>query len=142
MKYFLLPLLAALALCSCATSSIDSRRTERRAVYDALPPETKSVVDQGQVKIGMSTDAVYIAWGQPSQILTGESERGSLTTWLYLGTTLREHRYWAYRYSPYHRRYYEGPYMEYDYYPENYTRAEVVFENGVVKSWRNVTPPR
>ncbi len=59
MKTFLLPLLlAAFALGGCATSSVDSRRTERRAAFDALPPETKSAVDQGQVKVGMSMDAV------------------------------------------------------------------------------------
>ena len=144
MKTILLSLLAGLVLCGCATHHLESRRTERRAAYDALPPESKTAVDQGQIKIGMSTDAVYIAWGAPSQILTGESDRGATTTWIYTGTALREHRYWAYDYGRYGRfghRYYSGPSMEYDYVPQNYTRAEVVFENGVVKSWRNVTPP-
>ena len=144
MKTILLSLLAGLALCGCATHNLESRRAERRAAYDALPPESKTAVDQGQIKIGMSTDAVYIAWGAPSQILTGESERGATTTWIYTGTALRERRYWAYRHGYYGRRgyrYYEGPSMEFDYVPQHYARAEVVFENSLVKSWRNVTPP-
>jgi hypothetical protein len=31
-------------------------------------------------------DAVYIAWGKPSQVLQGESSQGSTITWLYTGT--------------------------------------------------------
>lgn len=65
-----------------------------------------------------------------------------MTTWHYLGTAMHGHRYWAYRYSPARRRSYAGPYLEYEYYPRHYPRAEAVFENAVVKSWRHVTSPR
>lgn len=137
----LLPLLLLLVFTGCTTSTIQGRRAERQAAYASFPPEIRSAVDQGQIKTGMNMDAVYIAWGAPAQILAGETERGALTTWIYLGLTMHEHRYWTYRPGRYGRRYYAGPYLEYDYHPEHYPRAEVIFENAIVKSWRSLAPP-
>src|SRR6266704_2114952 len=56
-------LIAALTLCGCATSTIQTRKQERSAAYAELPAETRSLVDQGKIKVGMSLEAVYIAWG-------------------------------------------------------------------------------
>ena len=143
MKTISLLLLCVLFFCGCKTSNVQSRRAERAAAYVSLPPEIQSLVDQGKIKVGMSMDAVYIAWGKPSQILTGETDGKTTTTWLYHGTTLEEHRYWTHRYyHPYGRHYYfPETYMETDYHPRRYTRAEVVFEDGVVKSWRELERP-
>lgn len=136
-------LFVALFAAGCATSTVDKRKHERSSAYAALSPEMRSLVDQSQIKVGMPMDAVYIAWGQPSQIATGESNSGTATTWIYTGTGWQEHRYWNYRYYPggrYHA--YPTPYLDYDYVPYSYPAAEVVFENGVVKSWRHITPPQ
>jgi hypothetical protein len=143
MKSSILLFLLALFFTGCATSNtIEKRRVERSAAYESLSPEMKAAVDQGQIKIGMPMDAVYIAWGRPAQILTGESAGGSTTTWLYYGTQLEEVRYWAYRPYCWGGRYsYGAPYLEFDYYPRNYVRAEVLFEKDVVKSWRSLPPP-
>ena len=142
MKHFSYILLMTLALTGCATSTVESRKHERMAAYSSLSPEMKSLVDQKRIKVGMSMDAVYIAWGKPSQILTGESSQGNTVTWLYHGTYLEAHRYWTSR--PYfHGRYcYPETYLESDYYPRSYVRAEVVFENGVVKEWRSLPQPQ
>jgi hypothetical protein len=125
----------------CATSTVQSRKQERPGAYSSLSPEIKSLVDQGKVKVGMSLDAVYIAWGKPAQILTGESSTGSTVTWLYHGTYLEEHGYWAS--SPYYSRYptYTETYLEHDYYPRGYVRAEIVFANGVVNEWCSLPQP-
>jgi hypothetical protein len=100
-------------------------------------------VDQGQIKSGMSEDAVYVAWGKPSEVLKGESGGNSMTTWLYARTAAQERRYWnlrrrdpanldnAYRFLPT---------IDTEYVPVRYMSAEVVFENGAVKSWRQITP--
>jgi hypothetical protein len=128
-------------LAGCATSTIESRKRERVLAYDSLPPQTRSLVDRGAVAVGMTMDAVYIAWGQPSQILNGQSDQGSLTTWLYHGTQWEEHRYWNYRTVRIGRHYYTEPMLDYDYYPRDYVRGEVVFENGLVKSWRTLAQP-
>jgi hypothetical protein len=62
MKRVTLLLLAAVLLSGCA-STIQDRRNERLAAYSQLPAETQTLVDTGQIKVGMPKDAVYIAWG-------------------------------------------------------------------------------
>jgi hypothetical protein len=137
-------LMLAMFATGCATSTIEKRRSERSLAYGSLPAESRALVDQGQIAVGMTKDAVYIAWGKPSQIFTGQNERGTTTTWVYTGTAWQEHRFWNYRMRGYGRYGYTAePYLDYDYVPRSYQSAEVTFENGVVKSWRNLTaPPR
>jgi uncharacterized protein YceK len=131
-----------LLLTGCATTStIETRKQERLGTYVSLNAEQKAAVDKGQIKVGMTMDAVYIAWGRPSQILAGETAQGSLVTWLYHGTYMEEHRYWAFQ-DYYHRgRYYSSPSLYYDYYPRGYVSAEVKFEGGLVKEWRSLPQP-
>lgn len=143
MKRIVSILFIALLAAGCATSTVDKRKQERYSAYATLSPEMRALVDRSQIKVGMPMDAVYIAWGQPSQIATSESDSGSVTTWIYSGTAWQEHRFWNYRYYPRGRYYaYPTPYLDYDYVPYSYPAAEVVFENGVVKSWRHITPPQ
>lgn len=115
----------------CATSTVESRRRERASSYATLPPELKSLVDSGQIRRGMMQDAVYIAWGKPSQILQQENQEGVVTIWLYHGGWLEETRYW----TPYSR----GPIS--DYQPRAYVSAEITFMAGVVSSWRTLPKP-
>jgi|ERR1041385_1486224 hypothetical protein len=136
-----LVLLATAFLTGCATSTVETRKVERNAAYSALPDESRGLVDQGQIKVGMSADAVYIAWGKPSQILSGETAKGATTTWLYHGAYLEEYRRWSYRYSHYGGRCYTEPFLDHDYYPRSYVKAEVIFENGLVKEWRRLPEP-
>ena len=122
-------LLAGLVLAGCATSTVMSRKQERYAAYEALTPEMRGLVDQGQIKVGMTMDAVYIAWGPAGRVLQGENEAGKTTTWVYYGSYVQEVRYWGYRN------------LHYDYYPTSYVRAQVVFVDGVVKSWQTYGAP-
>ena len=144
MKFSLLILLGGLILGGCATSSVGSRKQERLGSYNSFTPEQRLAVDTGQIKIGMSEDAVYIAWGKPSQILRGESPAGAMLTWLYFGTYFEEYRGWNYYgYNHCYRgRYYAGPYMTSDYVSRSFVRAEVRFEGGLVKEWRSLPEPR
>jgi len=142
MKRVTLLLLAAAFLTGCA-STIEDRRKERLAAYSALPPETQSLVDHGQIKVGMSKDAVYIAWGKPDQTLQSESDQDRIETWVYHGSTLRPYHYWDYGYhgwGPYYGYYNYSPlpYLETDYYPVYYVSGEVNFQNDRVASWRNL----
>ena len=153
MKTFGLILLLAVFACGCATtkSTVETRKAERASAYAALKPEDRALVDKGHIRIGLEEDAVYIAWGQPSQIQNSESAAGTVTTWIYTGTGYQEHRYWNYNrygYGAYSGRYghrygYAAPLptLDYEYIPYRYTAAEVVFEKGVVKSWKHVSPP-
>jgi hypothetical protein len=130
-KYGFLLLFSCWLLTGCATSSIAARQKERAASFAALSPEFKSLVSDGQIRRGMTEDAVYIAWGQPAQVLELEDASGLSVTWIYTGGWMEETRYWySYRRVP-----------ETDYQPRTYVRAEIVFGNGVVQSWRTLPQP-
>jgi len=136
----LLALLAGL-IAGCATSTVETRRQERRAAYEALPSEWRALVDQGQIKVGMSQDAVYIAWGQPSEVLQSEDKGGAVTTWQYQGAWLQETKFWTYREVARNNAVFLERYLERDYDPRSYVRAEIVFENGRVVRWRTLPRP-
>jgi len=124
-----LPLCLSL-LAGCASSNtLQKRKQERAGAYAALPAEIKAMVDQGQIKVGMPMDAVYISWGAPAQILQSENPTGASTTWLYNGGWIEETRFWARRT------------LQTSYQPRTYVRAEVVFVNGVVLEWRTLPQP-
>ena len=145
MKKAALLLFAAVFLAGCA-STIQDRRKERFAAYTEMPPETQALVDKGQIKVGMTKDAVYIAWGKPDQVVQSESEQGRTESWIYYGSTLRPYHYWNYGpWGPYYRGWYYYsplPYLETDYYPVYYAEAEVTFQNDHVASWRNLPYPQ
>jgi hypothetical protein len=134
-------ILFCLAAAGCATSTIESRKKERMASYNALPPDQKQLVDQGQIKVGMGADAVFIAWGPPSEVLESETEQGRWTTWVYHGQVMEESRYWTYREIARDGTTFLERHLESDYFPRSYVRAEISFQNNMVKSWRTLPQP-
>lgn len=133
MKWIYVLLCPVFLLAGCmTTSTIDSRKQGHAAAYAALSPEFKTLVDQGQIAVGMPSAAVTIAWGPPDDVLQNGNRNGVFTTWLYRGSFFQETRYWAGR---------RHPYLAYDYEPRTYVRAEIVFSNGAVQSWRTLPPP-
>ena len=133
MRQVFVVLLSAVLLTGCvSTSTIQSRRQAHAAAYAAFTPEIKTLVDQGQIAVGMTTNAVDIAWGPPDEILQSGDQRGVLTTWIYRGSFLEQTGYWAGR---------RHPYLTFDYEPRTYVRAEIIFANGVVRSWRTLPQP-
>jgi hypothetical protein len=133
MKPVFLLVLSVLMMAGCATTStIQSREKERAAAYAEFSPQTKALVNEGRITAGMTSDAVYIAWGQPDEVLQSGNQKGEFTTWIYRGAVLEETRYWVGR---------RFPHLEHDYEPRTYVRAEIVFANGVVQSWRTLPQP-
>src|SRR5882724_8373971 len=122
-------LLTGFQVTGCASGTIQKRKQERASAYAGLAPGMKAMVEQGQIKVGMPMDAVYIAWGAPAQVLQSENPSGAATTWLYNGGWIEETRFWARRH------------LETYYQPRIYVRAEVVFVNGVVQEWRTLPQP-
>ena len=123
-------IIGLILLAGCAsTKTIKARKQERAGAYAALSSEMKTMVDQGQIKVGMPIDAVYISWGPPAQILQSENPAGASTTWLYNGGWIEETRSWA------------RWHLETYYQPRTYVRAEVVFVNGFVQEWRTLPQP-
>jgi hypothetical protein len=121
--------LFCLALTGCATATVETRKKEQASVYASLPPEQKALVDQGKIQVGMAPEAVSLAWGPPSDVLESETAQGHNTIWVYYGQWAEETRYWI------------GRRLESDYAPRSYVRAEIVFQNGVVASWRTLPKP-
>jgi len=143
MRVMILCLLALILLLlgGCAHDTIAHRKRERPDAYAKLPQDIRALVDAGQIKVGMPPDAVYIAWGQPDQVLSAESEQGSVTTWLYHNTHLESYRYWTTHGVRYRDGYRTDPYLATDYYVRPYISAEIIFEEGVVKEWRTFPYP-
>jgi hypothetical protein len=133
-----------LLLAGCVTSNtIESRRAEKLSAYNSLAPDERQLVDQGQIKMGMTADAVYISWGPPSEILESEDpQHGRITTWRFYGSWMQESRYWAYREtSRGGNDLYLERYLTTDYHPRDYVRAEISFKDDRVLSWRTLPRP-
>jgi hypothetical protein len=136
-------LCAAAILAGCAaTSTIQTRRSERSAVYASLPADLRQLVDQGQVRVGMPEDAVYIAWGAPAQVLKRGDASGEVVTWLYSDTSTDSYHYWTYHESP---RRDGGVFLDRsfqtDYGFHDYISAELEFRDGRLAEWRMLPKP-
>ena len=131
----------ALIVAGCASSTIEKRKRENYGAYSGLPSDIQSAVDQGQVKVGMSPEAVYIAWGKPSQVLTNESSQGTFVTWLYQGNRLKSYHYWTYHTYLSDGYSWGHPYLATSYFPVEYVSAEVTFRDGLVAEWRTLPAP-
>ncbi len=134
---------AALLAGGCATpSTIESRRQERAGAYAQLSDDERVLVDQGQLKIGMNEDAVYIAWGKPAQVLQSADASGRTSTWLYYGQTSDDYLHW--HYSPVKRpdgSTYLDRHLVRDVDVREYVAAELIFREGKLQSWRTLPKP-
>lgn len=140
--------LGLLAGCvGCVSSPTDpkqiaKRKAERPVQYAALNTEEKALVDQGQIRAGMSTDAVYLAWGQPAQVLKQGDESGEQTLWLYEGTTTDEYMWWNYReVVRADGTLYLDRFLDRNFNIRTYISAELIFENDVLRRWRMLPRP-
>lgn len=127
-----------LLLAGCATSTVQSRKADNILDYNAFSSEVRELVDRGQIKVGMTTNAVFIAWGRPSKILTEESADRLITAWLYHGTWVESIPYWSYTPSRYGWGTYDHRVLPY---ARIYVRAEVVFQDDHVIRWRTYPSP-
>jgi hypothetical protein len=132
----------------CATSAptdprqIARRRTEKATAYAALPAETQSLVDQGQIRVGMSEDAIYIAWGRAAQVLRSGDASGEVTTWLYEGTTTDDYLSWNYReVTRKDGTTYLDRFLDRDINIRTYISAELSFREGKLASWKMLPKP-
>ena len=82
MKKILLPLTLVVMLASCA-SPIERRMTRNPDLYQKLPESQKVDVKMGRVTEGMGKDAVFLAWGRPARVQTGQRNGKPLERWSY-----------------------------------------------------------
>jgi outer membrane protein assembly factor BamE (lipoprotein component of BamABCDE complex) len=86
-----------LILTSCSTPQ--TRISDHPDLYQNLSPSDQALVSQGQIRYGMSRNAVWLAWGSPDSKVIGNMRGHSTETWVYV----------YYITYPYYYPYY-GPY--------------------------------
>ncbi len=141
-------LAAGVWIAGCASPSptspqeIARRKAERPAAYAALAADEQVLVDRGQIRVGMDTDAVYLAWGGPAQVLMSGDASGERTTWLYQGTTTDEYLSWNYREVVRNDgTAYLDRFLDRNINIRSYVSAELTFVDGRLSSWRMLPKP-
>ena len=124
---------ATLLLSSCSTPQ--TRISENPNLYQSLSPKDQALVNQGQIRMGMSRSAVWLAWGSPDRKIVGNMGGGTTETWLYI--------YYATYYPPYGPwGYFGAPFYDpfyYSYIPSiSYPAKVVTFARGRVVSYQYV----
>ena len=115
----------------CATT--EARISQHPEIYHRLSSRDQSLVSQGQIRLGMITDAVWLAWGTPDQKIPANVGDSHDETWVYL----------RYETPPsYGGPYYYGPFA-WSYIPPKfvYPSRGVTFSNGRVVFYRYLPSP-
>ena len=129
-----------LILTSCSTP--ETRISEHPDVYQSLSRKDQALVTQGQIRLGMSRTAVWLAWGRADQKIVGNMGGGPTETWIY-------NYYATYPYYPYYAPldvYFGAPLFDpfcYSWFPQSipYPGKIVTFANGRVASFQYVKSP-
>ena len=140
-----LALLAIALLASCAPTTPEARIEQSPEKFWKLSSADQALVRRGEIRRGMSPDAVYYAWGKPDQEFAGADEKTATLRWDYTGSTpvYSTNVYGGYyggygRYGRYGRAY---PRYGYDvaqqvtYLP--YHKASVWFRDNQVTKWES-----
>ena len=69
---------AALLFASCGTPG--TRISQHPEIYQRLSSRDQALVSQGQIRPGMTMDAVWLAWGTPEQTVPGLAFLAILST--------------------------------------------------------------
>jgi hypothetical protein len=122
----------ALLFTSCGTPG--TRISQHPEIYQRLSPRDQTLVSQGQIRPGMTKDAVRLAWGTPDQKIPGDLPGHPSETWVYV-------RYDT-PFPSYGVPYYYGPF-DWSYIPPKfpYPSKGVTFSNGRVVFFRYLPPP-
>ena len=121
----------ALILSGCGTTGY--RISQHPEMYQSLSPTDQALVSQGQIRTGMTMDAVWLAWGAPEQKIPGNMRGHPTETWVNL----------RYNTPPsYGGPYYYGPF-DWSYIPPKfpYPSKGVTFSNGRVVFFRHLPSP-
>ena len=71
-----------LTLTSCST--VESRVSDHPEIYNNLSPNNQALVREGRIRSGMSSDAVWLAWGNPDRKIAGNMRGRETETWVYV----------------------------------------------------------
>ena len=148
--YYILPvLLLTLVVCSCQTGP-QARIEQNPAMYNRLSAKDKELVARGDIREGMSKDAVYLSWGPPAMVREGSSGGSATEAWAYMTSAPIPTSSLSYAnvYRPYYGRY--GVHPRYGYSRGSgwaletgtdfvrYVNKTVKFSGNRVVSWERV----
>jgi hypothetical protein len=68
-------------------STVDSRIQKNPQLYAALSPNDQVLVHQGNIREGMPSAVVYLAWGRPDHVRYGNRQGVPFQAWIYTTTT-------------------------------------------------------
>jgi hypothetical protein len=129
--------MGTLVLTSCSTPQ--TRISERPDFYQSLSHRDQALVSQGQIRMGMSRTAAWLAWGSPDRKIIGNMGGGLTETWVYV-------YYATYPYYPFEPldEYFGAPLYDpfsYSWFPPSipYPGKLVTFAHGKVVSYQYVT---
>jgi len=141
----ILLLMTSLMLMSCSTSNPGTRIEKNLSVYQKLSHEQQELVRKGEIQEGMTSEAVFLAWGHPDSKVSGQEKGQRFERWDYLALApvYRNGFYgdfgMGFGHGPYRRNgrhaypIYQGV-TAIDYIP--YPTASVEFQNNQVVSWQ------
>src|SRR6478672_9401002 len=76
--------LAAGTLILTGCSTPETRISEHPDLYQSLSHRDQALASQGEIRIGMSRTAVWLAWGSPDRKIVGNMGGGPTETWIYI----------------------------------------------------------
>lgn len=86
MKKSLTALLLGFIVASCAPNTPATRIANNPEQFDKLTNREQEVVRQGGIAKGLSKDAVFLSWGEPSRRYEGSQGGKSTERWDYAGS--------------------------------------------------------
>jgi outer membrane protein assembly factor BamE (lipoprotein component of BamABCDE complex) len=130
-----------LTLTSCSTPQ--TRISDHPDLYQSLSSRDQALVSQGQIRYGMSRNAVWLAWGSPDSKVIGNMRGHSTETWLYVYYATYPYYYYPY-YGP-GFGFFGDPFYDPFYYsliPPSipYPNKTVTFSNRRVMSFQYLEP--
>jgi hypothetical protein len=78
-------------LASCSTT--ETRISGHPEIYQSLSPRDQALMSQGQIRDGMSPNAVYLAWGSSDRKIVGNMRGRPTETWVYVHYTTYSYPY-------------------------------------------------
>ena len=124
-------LAGTILLVGCATTG--GRISRNPQMFQSLSTTDQALVSQGQIRRGMTMDAVWLAWGTPDQKIPADWRGRPGETWIYLD----------YATPPsYGGPYYYGPF-DWSYIPPRFVHPTkgVTFSNRRVVYFQYLGPP-
>jgi hypothetical protein len=86
MKNLIFATFTSLIFASCTPSTPQARIQANLGKFNALSRKEKESVQKGLIAPGMSADAVFLAWGAPSDRFQGAKNNTVTERWDYAGT--------------------------------------------------------